>query len=52
MAEIRRVYRGDCDHCGAEDDPLARLAVSRPDGIKQIMMVCRDCYVRLRSRRT
>jgi hypothetical protein len=51
MGEIRRISRGTCEHCEAERERLTRLVLRRPDGIKQLLMVCRYCYIQLRNSR-
>jgi hypothetical protein len=49
---IEGVYRGDCANCGAEDQRLSRMVVSRSDGLKQLLMVCAFCYIQLQCRRS
>lgn len=52
MDEIRHIYRGTCDHCEAERERLARFELRRADGLKRILMVCRYCFIHLKSRQS
>jgi hypothetical protein len=51
MGQIRRIYRGTCDHCEAERERLTQFVLLHMDGVKRVLLVCRYCYIHLKDRK-